>query len=149
MKDLELTSDGRRVVVVAVDRGEDVVAAVNEVAERRHIRGAAVTAIGGFQNAEVGYFDRQERDMVRIPVPEQVEVLSMVGDIADNQGQPALHVHAVLGRRDGTTVGGHLLYGEVWPTLEVVITEVGGSLIKRVDPETGLALLTGTAEPSP
>ena len=53
------------------------------------------------------------------------------------------------GRRDGTTVGGHLLYGEVWPTLEVVITEVGGSLIKRVDPETGLALLTGTAEPSP
>ncbi|MER6591464.1 DUF296 domain-containing protein [Micromonospora purpureochromogenes] len=67
-----------------------------------------------------------------------------LGDIAEHQGKPALHMHAVLGRRDGSTVGGHLLRGEVWLTLEVVISEVRASLAKRVDQETGPALLAGT-----
>lgn len=145
MRDVELANDGRRVVVIAVERGEEAVAAVNEVARRRGIRAAQVTAVGGFQTAEVGYFDREARDYVPIPVSEQVEVLSLVGDIADVNGEPALHVHAVLGRRDGSTVGGHLRRGEVWPTLEVIVTEVAVELAKRVDPETGVALLTGSA----
>ncbi|SCE94163.1 hypothetical protein GA0070214_103457 [Micromonospora chaiyaphumensis] len=134
-------------MVVAVDKGEDAVATINEVAVRYGIRGARVTAVGGFKSAELGYFDRGKRDYLRIPVREQVEVLSLLGDIADNQGRPALHVHAVVGHRDGSTVGGHLLRGEVWPTLEVIITEVGASLVKRVDQETGLALLTGSTQP--
>ncbi|MEU1811540.1 PPC domain-containing DNA-binding protein [Micromonospora aurantiaca (nom. illeg.)] len=145
MKKLELTDGGRRVLVVAVDKGEDAVTAIHDTAAQYDIRGARITAVGGFHSAEVGYFDRQARDYVHIPVAEQVEVLSLLGDIADNQGQPALHVHAVLGRRDGSTVGGHLLRGEVWPTLEVIITEVAAELTKQVDPETGLALLSGAA----
>ncbi|GIG87169.1 PPC domain-containing DNA-binding protein [Plantactinospora endophytica] len=146
MRDVELAGEGRRVVVIAVEQGEEAVAAVNEVARRRQIHAAQVTAVGGFADAEVGYFDRPTRDYLRIPVAEQVEVLSLVGDIAEVEGEPALHVHAVLGRRDGSTVGGHLLRGEVWPTLEVVVTEVAAGLAKRVDPETGVALLTGTAQ---
>ena len=146
MRDVELTDGDRRVVVVAVDKGEDAVVAINDVAARYGIRGARVTAVGGFKSAELGYFDRERRDYLRIPVREQVEVLSLLGDIADNQGTAALHVHAVLGHRDGTTVGGHLLHGEVWPTLEVMISEVGASLTKQVDQETGLALLAGTTQ---
>ncbi|MDQ7908350.1 DNA-binding protein [Phytohabitans sp. ZYX-F-186] len=145
MRDVEVADGDRRVVVVAVDKGEDAVAAVNEVAARHGLRGARVTAVGGFSSAELGYFDRDKRDYRRIPVREQVEVLSLLGDIADDGGRAALHVHAVLGRADGSTVGGHLLRGEVWPTLEVIITEVGARLAKRLDPETGLALLAGTA----
>lgn len=144
MRDVELADDHRRVVVVAVGKGEDAVAAINEVAERYCIRGAQVTAVGGFKSAELGYFDRGKRTYLGIPVREQVEVLSLLGDIADNQGKPALHVHTVLGHRDGTTVGGHLLRGEVWPTLEVIITEVGSDLTKQIDQETGLALLPWT-----
>lgn len=48
----------------------------------------------------------------------------------------------MLGRPDGSTVGGHLLEGEVWPTLEVVATEVAPELAKEVDPETGPALIS-------
>jgi predicted DNA-binding protein with PD1-like motif len=144
MREVELRDGDRRIVVVAVDKGQDAVTMVTEAAARHGMRGARVTAVGGFASAEVGYFDREKRDYLRIPVREQVEVLSLLGDIADNQGQPALHVHAVLGRRDGSAVGGHLLRGEVWPTLEVIISEVGASLAKRVDPETGLALIAGT-----
>jgi predicted DNA-binding protein with PD1-like motif len=47
----------------------------------------------------------------------------------------------VLGRRDGTALGGHLLRGVVNPTLEVVLTESPAQLRKRVDERTGLALI--------
>jgi predicted DNA-binding protein with PD1-like motif len=74
-------------------------------------------------------------------------VLSLLGDVADKDGTPVVHAHAVLGRRDGSVVGGHLLAGEVWPTLEVILTEVAPQLAKRVDPETGLALIDLKAVP--
>jgi hypothetical protein len=66
----------------------------------------------------------------------------LIGDIATEDGEPALHAHAVLGRRDGSTVGGHLKRAIVWPTLEVIVTETPEHLRKRIDDETGLALIT-------
>lgn len=48
-------------------------------------------------------------------------------------------------RRTGcSTAGEDLLRGEVWPTLEVIISAVSSELAKRVDPDTDLALI---AEP--
>ncbi|PSK58064.1 hypothetical protein B0E53_06981 [Micromonospora sp. MH33] len=117
--------------------------AIGAALHRHDLRAGRVTAVGGFQEAEVGWFDRERRDYRRIPVREQVEVLSLVGDVAARDGEPVLHVHAVLGRADGSTVGGHLLSARVWPTLEVIVTEVAPELAKQVDPETGLALIAG------
>jgi predicted DNA-binding protein with PD1-like motif len=51
------------------------------------------------------------------------------------------HIHAVLGREDGTTRGGHLLEEHVWPTLEVIIRETRAGLRKTRRPEIGLALI--------
>jgi uncharacterized protein len=52
-----------------------------------------------------------------------------------------VHAHVVLGRSDGTALGGHLLEVHVWPTLEVVLDESPAHLRKRSDPETGPALI--------
>ena len=70
-----------------------------------------------------------------------MEVLSLIGDIALNEGEPELHAHVVLGRRDGTTRGGHLLEAHVRPTLEAVLIELPDHLKKTTDEETGLALI--------
>jgi hypothetical protein len=56
----------------------------------------------------------------KIPINEQVEVLSMVGDFARYQGKPALHTHTVVGHRDGRASGGHVIEAIVSPTLEVL-----------------------------
>jgi predicted DNA-binding protein with PD1-like motif len=58
----------------------------------------------------------------RIPVVQQVEVLSLVGDVTIFNGKPIVHMHAVLGRPDGTTMGGHVFELDVNPTLEVIVT---------------------------
>jgi predicted DNA-binding protein with PD1-like motif len=47
----------------------------------------------------------------------------------------------VLGRRDGNTVGGHLLQAQVRPTLEVLLTNSPSHLQRAHDPVSGLALI--------
>ena len=141
MRSQEIRHNDRRVLVVACDKGEEAVRAVTQAVREHRIAAAQVTGVGAFQRGELGYFDRRRRDYRRIPFDEQVEVLSLLGDVAERDGSPEPHLHAVLGCADGSTVGGHLLSGEVWPTLEVIVTEVGPALAKHVDPETGLALL--------
>jgi predicted DNA-binding protein with PD1-like motif len=127
--------------VVVFDKGDQVVAGLTEAAKRAGWGASQLTAIGGFRQATIGYFDRDRKEYRKIPVEEQVEVLSLLGDLILEDGEPKVHAHVVLGRSDGSTVGGHLLEGDVWPTLEVVLTEAPGSLRKRLDPETGLALI--------
>ena len=49
------------------------------------------------------YFNWEKKEYEKIPVREQVEVAAMIGDVADDpKGKPALHVHIVLGTRDGS-----------------------------------------------
>ena len=142
MRAKETDFGGRRALVVVCTKGEEAFETVATTVREREIRAAQVTAVGGFASADLGYFDGDSQDYLHIPVNEQVEVLSLVGDVAQRDGQAEPHLHAVLARRDGSTVGGHLLRGEVWPTLEVIVTEVAPELAKRYDPQTGLALIS-------
>jgi predicted DNA-binding protein with PD1-like motif len=124
------------------ETGDEAFSLLSRWVEEQGVTAARLTAIGAFERAVVGYFAWERRDYVPIPVEEQVEVLSLVGDVAlDPGGKPVVHAHAVLGRRDGSTVGGHLLEGHVRPTLEAILDESPAHLRKRHDPESGLALI--------
>jgi hypothetical protein len=88
------------------------------------------------------YFDWEKKDYLRIPVREQVEVASLIGDVAQSPtGDPSLHIHLVVGKRDGTAMAGHLAEGHVRPALEVIVTESPADLRKVKDAATGLALI--------
>lgn len=78
----------------------------------------------------------------KIPIDEQSEVLSALGDIAiGDDGKPSLHLHVVLGLSDGSTRGGHLLEAIVHPTLEIVIRETPAHLRRKKQGDFGIALL--------
>ncbi|SIT58970.1 conserved hypothetical protein [Mesorhizobium prunaredense] len=135
-------SAGQRTFVVVLDPGEEAFAALTAFAVDHDIGGASLTALGAFETATVGWFDINEKTYRKIPVQEQCEVLSAIGDVAiGDDGKPSLHVHAVLGLRDGSTKGGHLLDGIVRPTLEVTLVETPGHLRRRKRPELGIALI--------
>ena len=114
---------------------------LNVFARGNEIGAAQLSAIGAFSDVVLGYFDWVKKEYTRIPVREQVEVLSLLGDVALDDGEPKVHAHVVVGRSDGTTLGGHLLEAHVRPTLEVILVESPGHLRKQIDRETGLALI--------
>lgn len=122
-------------------KDDEVVQELTRFAKEHDLAASHFTAIGAFKNALLGFFDRAKKDYQKIPIDEQVEVLSLIGDIALSRGDPKLHAHAVLGKADGAACGGHLLEARVWPTLEVVLTESPAHLRRKLDEETGLALI--------
>jgi predicted DNA-binding protein with PD1-like motif len=121
--------------------GDEVMAELEGFARAEGLDGAHFTAIGAFSDATLGYFDWERKEYLENPVAEQVEVLTLAGDVAENDGEPAVHAHVVLGRSDGSAVGGHLLRARVRPTLELILTETPAHLRKRHDVASGLALI--------
>jgi uncharacterized protein len=110
--------------------------------EKERISAAQFTAIGALSDATLNYFDWEKKQYLPSPVHEQVEVASLIGDVALLPGgKPALHIHVVLGRRDGTALAGHLSEAHVRPTLEVILTGPPAHLMKAHDLESGLALI--------
>ena len=136
------SGDDTRMFVLVLDAGEEAFASISDFAAEAGITGAAVTAIGAFERATVGWFDFAAKTYRRIPVDEQCEVLAAIGDVAVGDDRaPSLHLHAVLGLADGSTRGGHLIEGLVRPTLEVMITETPVHLRRRGRPDLGIALI--------
>jgi predicted DNA-binding protein with PD1-like motif len=145
MKSTLLDASGPRTWALIFDKGDEPVTGLTAFAKAQMLGGAHFTAIGAFSEVTLGYFDRAARDYKKIPLHEQVEVLSLIGDVALDRGEPKVHAHVVVGRADGEARGGHLLQARVWPTLEVVLVESPRHLRKRHDPETGLALIDPAA----
>jgi predicted DNA-binding protein with PD1-like motif len=141
MRTKVLNDHDERTIALIFETGEDPVVGLNRFAQENNLGACRFTAIGAFSEAVLGYFDWEKKYYERIPVKEQVEVLALVGDIAAQDGKPKIHAHVVLGRRDGSARGGHLLEARVRPTLEVILTQSPAHLDRVYDPASGLALI--------
>lgn len=126
---------------VVFETGDEVMAGLKRFAREQRLSASHFTAIGAFSAAVIGFFNLVKREYKRIPISEQVEVLSLLGDVTLVDGEPQLHAHVVLGKSDGTAHGGHLLEAQVRPTLEVILIESPRHLHRAHDPETGLPLI--------
>jgi predicted DNA-binding protein with PD1-like motif len=146
-------SAGRRSYVVALERGEHLMACLTEFAREERCQASELTAIGALEWSRLAYFDVERREYQELPLQEQAELLSLNGRITLPKGtdpdspeaedaEPHLHVHAVLGHRDGSTSGGHLIEAEVRPTCEIFLTDYPTRLPRHEDPDSGLAVIS-------
>ena len=145
----KLIDDGNeKTFAVVFDEGDEAMAGLQSFAEKNQITAAQITAIGAFSDVTLGFYDRKRKEYKRNHLAEQVEVVSLVGDISTYQGKPKVHVHCVVAKPDATAYGGHLLEAKVWPTLEVIVVESPKALRRTWDPEAGLPLIDLHAQPS-
>jgi predicted DNA-binding protein with PD1-like motif len=139
--ELTRTERGGRFVLV-FDPRDEVIEQLTTWCNEQGITAARLSGIGGFSAATIAWYDWQAHEFREIPAAEQVELLALTGDVAEQDGRAAIHAHVVLGTRDGTTRGGHLIAGHVRPTLDLVLDESPAHLRRRYDPDSGLALIT-------
>lgn len=122
--------------------GDELAEGLLQFAKEQRLSSASFKAVGALSSVRLGWFSwERKRYEPSVTLDEQVELLSLIGDIALQDGQPVVHAHAVIGRKDGTAHGGHLLKAYIRPTCEVVLTESPVQLQKFIDPESGLALI--------
>lgn len=142
MKSSLLHEDGGlRTFVVVLGTGDEVVSSIQSFAVAQRLSASHFTAIGALSGAVVAFFEWSSRQYRQIRIDEQVEVLSLIGDIALDEQKPKVHAHIVLGKPDASAHGGHLIEAFVRPTMEIVLTEAPGYLRRRFDPDSGLSLI--------
>lgn len=130
-----------KVYAIIFREGDEALSGLTDFAIAHGVKDAHFTAIGAAQSATLAWLDLSKKSYRKIAVGEQCEVLSLLGDVAQGEDGPIVHIHVVLGLKDGTTRGGHLLEGRVFPTLEVVVTETPAELRKVMHPDIGTALI--------
>ena len=121
--------------------GDEVANLLKQFAEEQHLEASHFSAIGALSDITLGYFKTKTKEYQRIRINEQVEVLSLLGNVTVEGNEPKIHAHVVIGKSDGTAHGGHLLEAHVRPTLEVIIEESPVHLRRKFNSEAGLALI--------
>jgi hypothetical protein len=137
---------GAKSYAIVLAKGDEVMSGLTDFARHYKITSASFTAIGAFSHATVAWFDDNRKEFKLVPIEQQVELVSMIGDIALSGNQPAVHTHVSLAASDGTLRGGHLIEAYVFPTLELFITVYPTPLQKQLDEATGLKLIDPLAK---
>jgi len=138
----KVLADGTpKTFMLVFDKGDEFTTTLLKFARQQRLVGGHFVGLGAFKNVTVGFFEREQKDYQKIEIDEQVEVMSLTGNIAIADDRPKIHAHVVVGKRDGTAHGGHLLKAHVWPTLELTLIETTTELRRVVDEETNLPLI--------
>lgn len=142
MKHRKLGSQGEEKYVLICETGDEPVKVLETFAREHDLTSASLTAIGAFERVTLGYYDLEKQEYATTDFSEQLEVVSFIGDISLNEGEPMVHVHVALGRRDCSLIGGHLMSGMVRPTLEIMLSKTPASLVRKYDRTSGLSLIS-------
>src|SRR5580693_3367940 len=138
----KLVNEIPKTFVLVFETNDELAGGLEKFASEQKVSSASFKAIGALSFAKLGWLNWETKKYEpSVSLDEQVELLSLIGDVALKDGEPQVHAHAVLGKRDGTAHGGHLLQARVRPTCELVLTESQTHLRKEFDPVAGIALI--------
>jgi len=128
--------------ILVFDIGDELAEGLLQFSKKQRLSAASFKAVGALSSVRLGWFSWESKSYEpSVTLDEQVELLSLIGDVALKDGEPVVHAHAVIGKKDGTAHGGHLLKAYIRPTCEIVLTESPTHLQKFIDPQSGLALI--------
>ncbi len=139
----KLVNKNPKTYVVVFETGDELFSGLTKIASDLQLADASFKAIGALSSVRLGWLDWQAKKyQPSVVLDEQVELLSLIGDVALYEGKPHVHAHLVVAKSDGTAHGGHLLEAHVRPTCEVVLTENPEHLHRSMDARAGIPLIT-------
>jgi predicted DNA-binding protein with PD1-like motif len=138
----KLVEEKPKTFVLVFETNDELSQALKKFAFEQKLASASFKAIGALSSVKLGWLNWETKKYEpSVSLDEQVELLSLIGDVALKDGEPQVHAHVVIGKRDGRAHGGHLLQTHVRPTCELVLTENAAHLKKEFDPAAGIALI--------
>ena len=128
-------------IIVRMDKGEDIVEQVKNVALKEKIKLASISALGAINEFTVGVFKTKEKKYYANEFKGDFEIVSLTGTINTMNDEYYSHMHLSAGNDQGQVFGGHLNKAIVSATCEMVIQIINGEVDRYFDEEVGLNLL--------
>ena len=125
-------------IIVRIDKDEEILEQVKELALKENIRLAAVQALGATNSFTVGVYNVAEKKYYANTFSGSFEIVSLTGTINTMNGAFYTHLHMSAGNDKGEVFGGHLNRAVVSGTCEMVIQVIDGTVDRIRDEEVGL-----------
>ena len=126
--------------IVRIDKDEEILEQVKELALKENIRLAAVQALGATNSFTVGVYNVAEKKYYANTFSGSFEIVSLTGTINTMNGAFYTHLHMSAGNDKGEVFGGHLNRAVISATCEMVITVIDGRVDRFHSEEIGLNL---------
>ena len=127
-------------IIARIDRGEEILDKIRELAAAENIKLASVTALGATNDFTVGVFNTAEKKYYANEFKGAFEIVSLAGTINTMDGQFYTHIHMSAGNEKGEVFGGHLNRAVVSATCEMIVTVIDGEVDRYHDDDVGLNL---------
>lgn len=127
-------------IIARIDKGEEILDKVKEIALKEDIKLASVQALGAISQFKVGVFKTDEKKYLANEFEGAFEIVSLTGTINTMDGEFYAHLHMSAGDEKGQVFGGHLNRARVSATCEMVITVIPGNVDRKYSEEIGLNL---------
>lgn len=127
-------------IVVRIDKGEEILDKIKEIALSENIKLATVTALGATNSFTVGVYKTDEKKYYSNEFSGNFEIVSLTGTISTMNGEFYTHIHMSAGNENGEVFGGHLNKAIVSATCEMIIGVIDGEVDRYYDEEIGLNL---------
>ena len=127
-------------IVCRIDRGEEILDKIKEVALKENIKLANVNALGATNEFKVGVFKPEEKKYYSNEFKGDFEIVSLTGTINTMNGEFYTHIHMSAGNDKGELFGGHLNKAVVSATCEMIINIIDGVVDRKLDEDIGLNL---------
>lgn len=127
-------------IIVRMDKGEEILEKVREVAEKEKIKLADISALGAVSEFTVGVFDTEAKEYHANEFKGSFEIVSLIGTINTMNDEFYCHLHMSAGNEKGQVFGGHLNKAVISATCEMVITLIEGRVDRRFEEKVGLNL---------
>ena len=135
-----LTQNMNGVIAVRLDRGEEIVASLEQICEQYDIGVAKIDGLGAVRDTTVAMFDFSKKQYHETPLPQFLELTNLCGSASRKDGEVYLHLHATLADEAGNAFGGHLKKAYIGATAEIFLTILDGKINRKTDEASGLNL---------
>ena len=127
--------------VLSCKKGEELMEGIKEFCREEHIEAASFSAIGATNEVELAWYDLVAKKYVTTLLKEDMEIVSLNGNVSKMGDDLIIHNHGVLSFQDMSTKAGHVMKVMISGACEVILTRLKGKIDRAYDEDTGLNLM--------
>lgn len=127
--------------ILSFQMGEGLQEELIKFCKDEDIRSGFFVGFGGLQELDLSYYNLSEKRYEDKNIKENLEIVSLTGNIARLNNDIIIHMHGVFSDSKSNAIGGHVKKIVVSGTCEVFLTIFDDVIERKYDDATGLNLM--------
>lgn len=129
--------------ILVFEKGEDIISGIKKYCRNNNIDGGWLSGLGAVSKAEVAFYDLNRKKFIQKEIKEEMEIASLIGNVATFENDIATHIHVVLSDKNMKPLAGHLISATVAATCEIRMEVFDQPLKRKYNNHIGLNLIGG------